>query len=248
MSHFTDTQYLSEGAVEQQTAEEQAIWEEAYGDVTQWIGDNAASRKIAYVAHTGDLIENDIRPLATPEMQRQVTGGVRGLLEAAGHPRRRRRGQRGRRGQPRQPARRENGPTARFNDYFGPDRYRAAAQRWNGAEYGGHWRAGTTRTTTSCSAPAAWTSSPSGCPTASHRRRPSGPTRSSSEYKDRNGILLSHDYLRPSSNPDGRGAGFSAPDGSPLYKDDRRGQPERLPDPRRPRARRRHQPEGRTSA
>lgn len=37
-------------------------------------------------------------------------------------------------------------------------------------------------------------------------------------YKDRNGILLSHDYLKPSSNPDGRGADFSAPDGSPLYK------------------------------
>ena len=37
-------------------------------------------------------------------------------------------------------------------------------------------------------------------------------------YKDRNGILLSHDYLRPSTNPDGRGAAFSAPDGSPLYK------------------------------
>ncbi len=38
-------------------------------------------------------------------------------------------------------------------------------------------------------------------------------------YKDRNGILLSHDYLKPSTNPDGRGAAFSDPDGSALYKE-----------------------------
>ncbi|MEK8108455.1 hypothetical protein NKG94_32685 [Micromonospora sp. M12] len=37
-------------------------------------------------------------------------------------------------------------------------------------------------------------------------------------YRDRNGIMLSHDYLKPSANPDGRGADFSAPDGSPLFK------------------------------
>ncbi|MGW4026328.1 hypothetical protein, partial [Streptomyces sp. NPDC005009] len=37
-------------------------------------------------------------------------------------------------------------------------------------------------------------------------------------HPDRNGILLSHDYLAPSTSPDGRGAPFSAPDGSMLYK------------------------------
>ena len=35
--HFTDTQYLSEGAVEQETAEERAVWESAYGDTVDWL-------------------------------------------------------------------------------------------------------------------------------------------------------------------------------------------------------------------
>ena len=37
-------------------------------------------------------------------------------------------------------------------------------------------------------------------------------------FPDRNGILLSHDYLKPSTSPDGRGSAFSTPDGSLLYR------------------------------
>ena len=61
IAHFTDTQYLSEGAVEQESAAERAIWEKAYGDAPRWIAANADERKIEYVAHTGDIIENNIR-------------------------------------------------------------------------------------------------------------------------------------------------------------------------------------------
>ena len=55
-----------EEARDVETAEEQALWREAYADTTQWIVDNATSCKIAYTAHTGDIIENDYyNPLAT---------------------------------------------------------------------------------------------------------------------------------------------------------------------------------------
>ncbi|MEK8108457.1 hypothetical protein NKG94_32695 [Micromonospora sp. M12] len=64
LAHFTDTQYVTEGAAggtyddwdgvaepsDVETAEEQAIWSAAYRDQMQWIADNATSRKIAYAA------------------------------------------------------------------------------------------------------------------------------------------------------------------------------------------------------
>ncbi len=80
MVHFTDTQYLAEGAAggtyddwdgvaepsDVMTAEEQEIWKQGYLKSTEWIRDNAEARKIKYTAHTGDVIENDYyNPLAT---------------------------------------------------------------------------------------------------------------------------------------------------------------------------------------
>ena len=217
MAHFTDTQYLSEGAVEQETAEERAVWEKAYGDVTRWIGANAGPRKISYVAHTGDLIENNIRPPATPEMERQVTGEfevsskLQGLLDEAGvvngvvagnHD-----NQSGR----------ENGPSARFNDYFGPERYRTAAQQWNGAEYGGPWREGDNQNHYDLFSAGGLDFVVVGLSYGVNREEAEWADSVFERFPDRNGVLLSHDYLRPSSSPDGRDGTFSAPDGSLLY-------------------------------
>src|SRR5262249_28086490 len=72
--HYTDTQYISEGAVEQETPEERAVWEKAYADVVNWIKDNKDQRKISYVAHTGDIIENNISKPANEAMQKEVVG------------------------------------------------------------------------------------------------------------------------------------------------------------------------------
>lgn len=59
IAHVTDTQYLAEGAAEDAYSEEQqAIWADAYTDTLDWIVENADERKIEYVAHTGDIIEN----------------------------------------------------------------------------------------------------------------------------------------------------------------------------------------------
>ncbi|MBB5977807.1 Ig-like domain repeat protein [Kribbella solani] len=252
IAHFTDTQYLTEGAAggtyddwdgvkepsDVMTAEEQAIWAAAYRNEVQWIADNTTSRKIAYAAHTGDIIENDYYdPLATkpdgsllrPGLNEQVEKelalassyqaildkkGVVNQVIAGNHD-----NQLGA----------ETGPASRFSKTFSAERYQQAAKGWPaGAEY--H----------------AWDEkvNPDGSITPgkdnqnnyvlfsaggldfvavglSYGVTPQEANWADSifkRYKDRNGILLSHDYLRPSSNPDGRDAAFSAPDGSPLYK------------------------------
>ncbi|SNT63910.1 Calcineurin-like phosphoesterase [Asanoa hainanensis] len=252
LAHFTDTQYVTEGAAggtyddfdgkaepsDVQVAEEQAIFAAAYREQTQWIADNRAGRKIAYTAHTGDVIENDYYdPLARnadgsllrPGLDAQVTrefqrasefqqvlddNGVVNQVIAGNHD-----NQLGA----------ETGPSSRFSRTFGADRYYGVARSWPaGAEY--H----------------AWdeVTNADGSVTPGKDNQNNyvlfsaggldfvavglsyGVTPDEARwadsvfkrYKDRNGILLSHDYLRPSTSPDGRGAAFSAPDGSPLFK------------------------------
>ncbi|MFK3979536.1 carbohydrate-binding protein [Micromonospora sp. NPDC050397] len=252
IAHFTDTQYLTEGAAggtyddwdgraepsDVTTAEEQAVWAAAYRDEMQWIADNAAGRKIGFAAHTGDIIENDYYdPLATnPDGSLQRPGlnaevdkelalassyqkilddrGVVNQVIAGNHD-----NQLGA----------ETGPTSRFSRTFGADRYYQVAKSWPaGSEY--H----------------AWdeVTNPDGTVTPGKDNQNNYTLFSAGgldfvavglsygvtpqevkwadsifkRYKDRNGIVLSHDYLKPSTNPDGRGADFSAPDGSPIYK------------------------------
>lgn len=252
IAHFTDTQYLTEGAAggtyedwdgqseasDVETAEEQAIWAAAYRNETQWIADNAAGRVIAYAAHTGDIVENDYydplaknpdgslqRPGLNAEVDKELAAassyqkilddnGVVNQVIAGNHD-----NQLGA----------ETGPESRFSKMFSADRYNALAKTWPaGTEY--H----------------AWDErvNPDGSITPGKDNQNNyvlysaggldfvavglsyGVTPDEAKwadsifkrYKDRNGILLSHDYLKPSPNPDGRGADFSAPDGSPLYK------------------------------
>ncbi|MEU3452897.1 LamG-like jellyroll fold domain-containing protein [Micromonospora sp. NPDC006766] len=253
LAHFTDTQYLAEGAVggtydnfngidepsDKMTMEEQALWAKSYRDTTQWLADNAAKRKIAYTAHTGDIIENDYYdPLATdangkllrPGLDEQVTkefqftseaqrtldsAGLVNQVVAGNHD-----NQLGA----------ETGPTSRFNKYYGPERYYEAAKLWP-ADAKASYHAWDEVTDASgavvtrgkdnqnnyvlfsaggldfvsvglsygvTQAEADWASS-------IFRR-----------YHDRNGILLTHAYLAPSTTPDGRGAGFST-DGSRAF-------------------------------
>ena len=62
-------------------------------------------------------------------------------------------------------------------------------------------------------------------------------------YPDRNGILLTHDYLAPSTQPDGRNAQLRRARRLAAVQHGRAGQPERVPRARRARARRGHERE-----
>ncbi len=217
MVHYTDTQYLSEGAVEQETAEERAVWSKAYGDVARWVRDNAESRKIAYVAHTGDIIENNTRPPATEEMKQQIVGefevssGHQKVLDDAGIPNGVIAGNHDNQ------AGREDGPDSIYNQYYGPDRYEAASSAWENASYGGPWKAGDNQNHFDLFSAGGEDFVVVGLSYGVTREEAEWADATFKRYPNRNGILLSHDYLKPSSNPDGRDGTFSAPDGSLLY-------------------------------
>ncbi|MGW1723430.1 metallophosphoesterase [Streptomyces sp. NPDC002306] len=216
--HYTDTQYLSEGAVEQETAEERAVWEKAYGDVSRWIAANKDKRKIAYVAHTGDLIENNIRKPADEATRKEVVGELevssrqQKILDDAGIPNGVIAGNHDNQSGT------ENGPDAIYNQYYGPDRYQALSQGWEHASYGGPWRAGDNQNHYDLFSAGGQDFVVVGLSYGVTREEAEWADSVFKRYPDRNGILLSHDYLAPSSNPDGRGAPFSVPDGSMLYK------------------------------
>ncbi len=211
--HFTDTQYLSEGAVEQETAEERAVWAKAYTDLTQWVVDNAEERGIAYVGHTGDVNENYTRLPADDAMAAQVRGeyefssSAQKILDDANIPNGVLAGNHDNlTGQ-------DNGPGALFNEFYGPERYEALSAGWEDASYGGPWRDGDNQNHYDLFSAggldfvavylsygvtdeeAAWAD---------------GVLK---QFPDRNAVVLTHDYLVPSTNPDGRDSEISTPDG-----------------------------------
>ncbi|MGW4229310.1 metallophosphoesterase [Streptomyces sp. NPDC004980] len=216
--HHTDTQYLSEGAVEQETAEERAVWEKAYGDVTRWVAANKDEREIAYVAHTGDIIENNIRKPADEATRRQVVGEMevsskqQKILDDAGVPNGVIAGNHDNQSGA------ENGPDALYNRYYGPERYQALSEGWENASYGGPWRAGDNQNHFDLFSAGGLDFVVVGLSYGVTREESDWADSVFRRYPERNGILLSHDYLSPSDSPDGRGASFSAPDGSMLYK------------------------------
>ncbi|MFF5079179.1 carbohydrate-binding protein [Actinoplanes sp. NPDC000266] len=247
LAHFTDTQYITEGAAggtyndwdgvdeasDVETAEEQAIWQNAYRAETQWIADNAAQRKIAYTAHTGDVIENDyydplarkadgslLRPGLNEQVDKELAvssgnqkvlddNGVVNQVIAGNHD-----NQLGA----------ETGPDSRFSKTFSADRYYKVAKSWPaGAEYHSWDEAGSTPGRDNQNNYVLFSAGgldfvAVGLSYGVTRDEAQWADMIFKKYKDRNGILLSHDYLKPSSNADGRGAAFSEPDGSALYK------------------------------
>ncbi len=216
--HYTDTQYISEGAVEQETAEERAVWESAYSGVVDWIKANKDQRKISYVAHTGDIIENNIRKPADEATQKQITGEFevsskqQRVLDEADIPNGVIAGNHDNQSGT------EEGPAAIYNKYYGPSRYQDASQGWQHAKYGGPWKEGDNQNHYDLFSAGGLDFVVVGLSFGVTREEAEWADSIFKKFPDRNGILLSHDYLVPSTNPDGRGAGFSAPDGSMLYK------------------------------
>ena len=216
IAHLTDTQYLSEGAVERAYSDEQQeVWASSYLDTVNWIADNASDRKIAYVAHTGDIIENwhtstarddeqDYRQIAIDEFkfaseaQRVLDDAeiVNGVL----------------------PGNHDNrtgndvGADSLYNDYFHPDRYEALEQTvgwqdmqasytpWREGDNENHYDLFTAGGLDFIAVHLGYDVTQEELDWASEVLE---------EYSDRNAMVMTHAHRRPSDSPDGRGAAFS---------------------------------------
>lgn len=209
LAHLTDTQYLSEGGDEPATEEERKVWRKAYTDMTQWIADNADERKIAFTAHTGDIMENwhnltDDREKAMREFE--VASAAQKILDDAGLV------------QTVLPGNHDNqygadaGPDALYNDYFGPERYEAVSQhkRWADAKAEYHpWKPGDNinNYVLFTAGGLDFVVVSLGFDVTAEEQAWANDILE--QYADRNAILLSHAYVTPSSNPSGRGGGLS---------------------------------------
>lgn len=217
IAHHTDTQYLSEGAVEKATAEERKKWEESYTAATQWIADNAEKRKIAYSAHTGDIIENWIgagNDRANAKKEFEVASNAQKILEDAGVV------------NGVLPGNHDNlsgadvGAGNLYNEYFGPERYEAQQGKGKWAEQDAsyhpyaegdndnHYDLFSTNGMDFIALHLGYDVTEEEAAWADKVLK---------QYSDRNAILLTHAYLKPSANPDGRGSDFSH-DGVMVYE------------------------------
>ncbi|WP_313817560.1 LamG-like jellyroll fold domain-containing protein [Citricoccus sp.] len=216
LAHFTDTQYLAEGAAEDAYSEDQqAVWADAYTSVAEWIVANAEEKKIDYVAHTGDIMENwhSGSPRADEEEYREIAveefefvSQAQKILDDAeivngvipgNHDNR---------------SGTDNGPDNLYNQYFGPERYEALEQTqgWKDAEASyTPWKEGDNDNHYDLFSAGgldfvavylgydvtdeeiAWASGVL------------------DQYSDRNAMIMTHAQRKPSTNPDGRGATFS---------------------------------------
>lgn len=135
LAHITDTQYLARcanGSGILPSIRERC--QDIYEGMSQWIVDNAATRKIAYTAHTGDLIDSYI--LNTPLFGRGEfarASEAQSILDDAGMP------------NGVLPGNHDNVSGTKsglFNEFFGLDRYRRASAKAAQPYYQGPWRPG----------------------------------------------------------------------------------------------------------
>lgn len=218
LMHITDTQYLSEGATQRPTAAEREVWSDAYADSYRWLGENHEERKIAYVAHTGDVIENwnthDTDRAAAIE-EYEFASQTQEILEETGVVHSVLPGNHDNRGG------NDVAPDSLFNQYFGPERYEALAEQdsWKeaGAEY--HpWKEGDNENSYTLFTAAGRdmiTVSLGYSVTAEETAWASSVL---DRYPGRNAIILTHAYNKPSAAPDGRGGTFSQ-DGAIIRED-----------------------------
>jgi len=108
------------------------------------------------------------------------------------------------------------GGQEKYNEYFGPDRYEAAAESWENAEYGS-WRDGDNSNHYVLFSAGGLDFVAVGMGYGVTREEAEWADGIFERYPDRNGILMTHAYLAASTQKDGRNAGFATPDGSPLY-------------------------------
>ncbi|SLN01734.1 Purple acid phosphatase/fibronectin domain protein [Corynebacterium xerosis] len=209
LMHITDTQYLSEGAAGRPSTTEREVWAEAYEGSYRWVAEHGEEHKLAYVAHTGDVIENwntnaEHRGVAIREFE--FASETQEILEDTGIPHSVIPGNHDNRGG------NDVGPDSLYNDYFGPERYEALAQTdsWKeaGAEY--HpWKPGDNQNSYNLFTAAGRDFIAINLGYSVTEEETAWASEILDQYPTRNAIILTHAYNKPSDAADGRGGSFS---------------------------------------
>lgn len=203
IAHVTDTQFLSEGAVNSSLDEAaQERFAEAYRAQMNWIVDNADERKIAYVAHTGDVIENWMLPHHPEDRAREefeFASQMQSIIDEAGIP------------NGIIPGNHDNGwgmfGNDMFNDYFPAERYEAASASWEDASYGGPWREGDNSAHYDLFEVDGHEFVAVYLPYGHNTAQRNWANEVLQSFPDRDALLFTHAYLRASSNSDASKAG-----------------------------------------
>jgi len=199
IAHVTDTQFLSEGAVNSSLDDAaQGRFAEAYRAQMNWIVDNADERNIAYVAHTGDIIENWMLPHHPEDRAREefeFASEMQSIIDEAGIP------------NGIIPGNHDNGwgmfGNEMFNDYFPAERYEAASGSWDNASYGGPWREGDNSAHYDLFEVDGHEFVAVYLPYGHNSAQRAWANDVLQTFPDRDAFLFTHAYLRASSNADG---------------------------------------------
>ncbi|MFC6154868.1 immunoglobulin-like domain-containing protein [Nocardioides yefusunii] len=207
IAHHSDTQSLARAANSRANALERAEWTRSLTSATQWIADNAASKKIVYSAHTGDLVD---QWRTTTEQQKPAVGRsefataskAQKILDDAGIitsvlP-----------GNHDNLSGTDNGSGNLYNEYFGPDRFKAqessAAWRAANATYE-PWKPGDNDNSYVTFTAGGLDFVAVSLGFSVNWDEIAWANQVFARFPDRNGILLTHAYGTASVQPNGRG-------------------------------------------
>lgn len=211
LAWMTDTQYLSEGAVAGRPG-----FGKAYRAINRWIVNNADARKIAYTAHTGDVINNwtsadnvSAAYLARARKEFIFASDAMKILEDAGMP------------FGVTPGNHDNkyGTTNDlYNEYFPPSRSAAASATADQPYYGGSWREGDNHNHFDLFEAGGQRFVAVYLGFVAGQNEIDWATDVLEQHADRKAIFLTHEYLRPSLDSEGRG-GAHTHAGEELFKE-----------------------------
>lgn len=199
IAHVTDTQFLSEGAANPDLDEVgQERFAEAYRTQMEWIVDNAESRKISYVAHTGDIIENWLvagQPEEQAREEFEFASEMQSIIDDAGIP------------NGILPGNHDNGwgilGNDMYNDYFPAERYEEASANWENASYGGPWQEGDNSAHYDLFEVEGHEFIAVYLPYSHNTAQRNWANEILQSFPDRDALLFTHAYLRASGNADG---------------------------------------------
>ncbi|MBZ2197886.1 LPXTG cell wall anchor domain-containing protein [Occultella gossypii] len=208
----TDTQFLAQGATTATDPAVQQLWEAGYRDQIDWIIENADERKIAYVAHTGDVNQNWH---GNPNYEQAVreyefTSAMQAILDDSGIPNGVLAGNHD------NLVGAETGPDSLFNTYFGPERYEATSAAWENASYGGPWRPDDNLNHYDLFTAGGVDFVVVQLSYGVDAEEIAWANEVLASYADRNAIVLTHAYLGTGANADGTAAGYSV-DGQAVF-------------------------------